>query len=161
LIAVAPFDVAMFAGVANLGTQPGAAGYGIGLAGRSVVPGIVHMAHRRWGAALGTIGLHLGMEAAGLAIAWGVGTALTPPCQPRMPCRNNFESIPSGVQYGPMIGSMTATVLDVVFFAYRQKLSWTAAAPAAPQRAAWALAPYVAPNATGRLDGGLAAAGSF
>ena len=57
---------------------------------------------------------------------YAVGLATQNECPPRDPCRNHFREIPAGAGYGAIAGSMTGTVLDVVFFGYRQRLSWTA-----------------------------------
>jgi hypothetical protein len=121
--------------------------------GRNLAPAVVHLAHRRWSTAFGSVGLHLAMTGTGVAIGYAFGIALQPPCDPTMPCKTN-AAVPLGPGYGAIVGSMSATVLDSVFFAYRQRLSWTAAAP--PPGRTWAFAPYVAPHGAG-----IAAAGTL
>jgi hypothetical protein len=167
LIAIAPFDITMFVGLAKQGTEAGTAAFWTGFIGRGLAPAVVHMAHQKWGKAFGSIGLNVGMSAAGLAIAYGIGIATTPACPPLAPCRNGFVNIPSGIVYGAVVGSMSATILDVVFFTYREKLSWTASAQpparggAKGSQIGWAFAPYVAPEQRGGHQGGLAATGIF
>jgi hypothetical protein len=119
------------------------------------------MAHGKFGTAFGSVGLHAATAASGLAIAYGIAIALQPPCQPRVPCRD--DALPPGVGYGPVVGSMIGTMLDVVFFTHRQRLSWTASAPppvAEAPKVAWSIAPYAAPTPYGTAAG-LAAAGAF
>jgi hypothetical protein len=171
LIAIAPFDIAMFAGLATWGQSSGYDAFTVGFVGRNLAPSVVHMAHQRFGIAFGSIGLHIGASATGLAIAYAFGIAFQAPCQPLNPCKNQFQSIPSGVGYGVVVGSMVGTVLDVVFLGYRQKLAWTAsAAPPERPRVAWTVAPYLAPPPGGqsaspgsfaRAPLGLAAVGTF
>jgi hypothetical protein len=151
----------MFAGLATYGQTAGTAAFVTGFAGRNLAPAVVHLAHRRFGTAFGSVGLHAGMAATGLAIAYGIAIGLEPPCDPRHPCGNHFQSVPQGVGYGAIAGSMVGTALDMIFFAYRQRLSWTASAPEAPApKVAWAVAPYAAPTASG-ATAGLAAGGAF
>jgi hypothetical protein len=95
------------------------------------------------------------MTAAGVAIGYAIGIAVQPACAPLAPCRGQFYTVPQGPNFGAIVGSMSATVLDTVFFTYRQRLSWTAAAPA-PTKRTWALAPYVEPHGAG-----VAAAGAL
>jgi hypothetical protein len=155
LIAIAPFDIAMFVGLARTGAPGGSEAFYTGLIGRGLAPAVVHLAHGKPGTAIGSIGLHVGMTAAGLAIGYGLGIALTNQnCPPVSPCRNNFVSVPNGPIPGAVVGSMSATILDVVFFGYRQKLSWTASAPTTPARTAWSMAPYAAPGGAGLAAGG-------
>jgi hypothetical protein len=158
LVAVAPFDIAMFVGVGLGNGTGGTQALYTGLIGRNLAPAVVHLAHGRVGTALGSLGLHAGMTAAGLAIGYGLGIALEDhSCPPVNPCRNNFVGVPNGPLPGAIVGSMSATLLDVVFFNYRQRLSWTASSPpVSPNRPAWAMAPYAAPG-----GGGVAATGTF
>jgi hypothetical protein len=157
LLAVFPFDVAMVVGLARNGATGGTEALTTGLIGRSVAPAIVHLAHGRPGTAFGSIGLHAGMTAAGMAIGYGLGIALeNHNCPPIDPCRNSFVGIPNGPIPGAVAGSMSATILDVVFFGYRQKLSWTASAPQPPVKTAWTMTPFAAPSGAG-----MAAAGTF
>jgi hypothetical protein len=160
LIAVVPFDIAMFAGLATYGQGAGTGAFIAGFAGRNLAPAVVHMAHGKFGTAFGSVGLHAATSASGLAIAYGIAIALQPPCQPRTPCKD--DSLPSGIGYGPVVGSMIGTVLDVVFFAHRQRLSWTASTPppADAPKVAWSVAPYAAPTPHGSAAG-LAATGAF
>jgi hypothetical protein len=155
LIAIAPFDIAMFAGLARFGDTGGTAAFATGFIGRSLAPGIVHMAHGRVGTGFGSVGLHLATTATGFAVGYGIGIAVENSCMQRTGCNNGFRDIPAGTIYGAVAGSMVGTVLDVVFFAHRQRLSWTAQAPAAPSAPVWALAPYAAPKTAGLAAGGL------
>jgi hypothetical protein len=141
----------MFAGAGTLSSQGGFDAFVTGFVGRNLVPAVVHMAHGRVGTGFASIGLHAATTATGVAIGYGIGIGLESKCHAPSPCTNSFLGIPPGPNYGAIAGSMVGTVLDVVFFAHRQKLSWTASA--AP---AWGAAPYVAPK-----GGGVAAAGSF
>ena len=159
LVAVAPFDIAMYSGVPQLGNNAASnAAFAVGFAGRNLAPAVVHMAHGRVGTAFASIGLHAAATATGVAVGYGIGLALQGACPPRSPCRNGFRDLPPGPLYGAIAGSTSGTVLDTVFFTYRQKLTWTASAPVTTRRTmtAWAIAPYVAPS-----SGGIAAAGTF
>ena len=151
LLAVAPFDIAMFAGLARFGDKAGVDAFVTGFVGRNLAPAVVHMAHGRVGTGFASIGLHAATTATGVAIGYGIGIALESKCHAPDPCTNHFLGIPPGPDYGAIVGSMVGTVLNVVFFAHRQRLSWTASA--AP---AWGVAPYAAPK-----GGGVAAAGWF
>jgi hypothetical protein len=167
LIAVAPFDIAMFTGLARLGDSSGPATFAVGFVGRNLAPAVVHGAHGRGATAFGSVGLHAAATATGLVIGYAIGLALQGACPPLSPCRNGFRDLPPGLDYGAVAGSMSGTVLDVIFFAYRQKLSWTASAPADPAastRTAWAFAPYAAPSTVGTAKGmatGMAAEGTW
>jgi hypothetical protein len=121
----------------------------VGLAGRGLVPAVVHWAHGRIAIGFGSIGLHLATMGVGAAIGYAVGVATQGTCSHMVLC----DSIPIGPGPGVVAGSMVGTVLDVVFFAHRQKLSWTAEAEPAPS---WTVTPYAASKTAG-----LAAAGAF
>ncbi len=152
LLAVAPFDIAMFGGLATFSSQGGFDAFVTGFVGRNLAPAIVHMAHGRVGTGFASIGLHAATTATGIAIGYAIGIAVeSKACHAPDPCTNHFLGIPPGPDYGAIAGSMVGTVLDVVFFAHRQKLSWTASASPA-----WGAAPYATPN-----GGGVAAAGWF
>ena len=124
LLAVAPFDIAMVVGLARTGQSGGTESFYTGIIGRGLAPAVVHLAHGRASTALGSIGLHLGMTAAGLAAP---ATASASPCGGRTalpaPPAATTSSAPSPTAPvpGAVAGSMSATVLDVVFFSYRQE----------------------------------------
>jgi len=154
LIAVAPFDIAMFVGLARSGTSGATEAVDVGFVGRTLAPAVVHMAHQRWSTAFGSMGLHAATTGTGLAIGFAIGLALQGDCPPRDPCRNHFRDLPLGPGYGAIAGSMTGTVLDTIFFTYRQRLTWTASAPVEPARRAWAIAPYATRGGVGIAAGG-------
>ena len=149
LIAVAPFDILMFAGLPQIGNTGGTAAFAMGFVGRTLAPAVVHMAHGRVGTGFGSIGLHLATTATGFAIGYGIGIAAQGTCKAPSPCGHEQTVVPNGAYDGAIAGSMTGTVLDVIFFAYRQRLTWTADAPVAPTKSAWAITPYAAPGGGG------------
>jgi hypothetical protein len=150
LIAVAPFDIAMFAGLAKYGQTAGTGAFAAGFIGRNLAPAAVHLAHGRGTAAFGSVGLHLAATATGVTIGYAIGIAVSTECKPLDPCRNGFHDIPAGPVYGAIAGSMVGTVLDVVFLAHRKPLSWTAAR-AEPT---WTMAPFATPKTAGLAAGG-------
>jgi hypothetical protein len=151
LIAVAPLDIAMFAGLAHISDPKGEGVFAAAFTARNLAPGIVHMAHGRVGTGFGSVGLHAAATATGVAIGYAFGLALQGACPPTSPCRNGFRDLPVGPGYGAIAGSMVGTVLDVVFFAHRTKLSWTAARPGP----SWAMAPFAGRNTAGLSAGGM------
>jgi hypothetical protein len=156
LVTIAPLDIMMFAGLSQIGNTGGAGTFAAAFAGRNLAPAFVHLAHGRVATAFGSVGLHIATTATGFAIGYGLGIAAQGTCKAPSPCGHEITEVPGGAYYGAIAGSMSGTVLDVVFFAYRQRLSWTAKAPAAPAGPAWAFAPYATPKGAG-----VAAAGMF
>lgn len=152
LIAVAPFDIAMFAALAKYGDRGTVATFTTGFVGRNLAPAIVHMAHRRPGVGFGSIGLHAASTATGVAIGYAIGIALQEACPPRAPCRNGFRDMPPGPEYGAIAGSMVGTVLDVVILARRPRSTWSTTQTGS----AVMVAPWASSTA-----GGLAAGGIF
>ena len=155
LIAVAPIDIVMFASLPRLGDTAGTATFAAAFVARNLAPAVVHLAHGRVATAFASIGLHAATTATGVAIGYGLGIALEAGCKGPTPCRNSDLQIPPGPGYGAIAGSISGTILTL-FFAHRQRLTWTASAPAAPAGPTWAFAPYAAPKGAG-----LAAAGTF
>src|SRR6185437_3968534 len=100
LLAVAPFDIAMFAGLGNFSSQGGKDAFFTGFVGRNLAPSVVHMAHGRVGTGFASIGLHAATTATGIAIGYGIGIALEAKCAAPMPCTNHFLGIPPGPDYG-------------------------------------------------------------
>jgi hypothetical protein len=149
LVAVAPFDIAMFVGLAHYSDPSGAKVFGTAFAARNLVPGVVHFAHGHVGRGFASMGLQAATTATGVAIGYIFGLALQAECPPLNPCRNNFRGIPPEAGYGAIAGSMVGTVLDVVFFAHRQQLSWTAA----KNEPSWTLAPFATQRAVGMAAG--------
>ena len=157
LIAVAPIDIVMFASLPRLGDTAGTATFAAAFVARNLAPAVVHLAHGRVATAFGSIGLHAATTATGVAIGYGLGIALEAGCKKGpTPSATATSGIAPGPGYGAIAGSISGTILNVVFFAHRQRLTWTASAPAAPAGPTWAFAPYAAPKGAG-----LAAAGTF
>jgi hypothetical protein len=154
LIAVAPFDVAMFISLAHLSEPGGMGTFVAAFAGRNLAPAVVHLAHGKVATAFGSVGLHIASTATGLAIGYGLGIASQSSC--KVLCGAQTHEVPAGAGIGAVVGSISGTAFDVVFFAHRQRLVWTASAPPPPERPAWGFAPYAAPGGAG-----LAAAGIF
>jgi hypothetical protein len=150
LLAVAPFDIAMFAGLSQFPAKTGVGVFTAGFVGRNLAPAVVHMAHDRVGVGFGSIGLHMAATGTGVAIGYAIGIAMAGKCPPVSTCRNGFRDLPPEPGYGAIAGSMAGTVLDAVFLAHRTKLSWTARSTAP----AWALAPFATRTATGLAAGG-------
>lgn len=153
LAAIAPFDIAMFVGLAKWDESYGHATFATGFVGRNLVPAAVHMFHRRPGVGFGSIGLHAGATATGVAIAYAIGIGIQEGCKPLDPCRNGFRGVPPGVGYGAVAGSMVGTVLDVVFFAHRSRATFgvTGSAPMQPMVA---FSPYATKESAGFAAGG-------
>lgn len=151
LIAVAPFDIAMFIGLSQQGTSAATGATAVGLAGRSLTPAVVHWAHGSVGKGFGSIGLHMASMGTGVAIGYGIGLALVGTCKPVALCRNNFREVPPGPGYGAVVGSMVGTVLDVIFLAHRKKRSWTASNPGP----SLAVTPVLTRDTAGAAAGGV------
>lgn len=152
LIAVAPFDIAMFGALAKYGDNGTVPTFTAGFVGRNLAPAIVHLAHRRPGVAFGSVGLHAASTATGVAIGYAIGIAIQEACAPRDPCRGGFRDMPRGPEYGAIAGSMVGTVLDVVILARRPRSSWTATQTGST----WTVVPFASST-----SGGLAAGGVF
>ncbi len=150
LVAVAPIDIAMFVGLANYGSPSGTDAFAMAFTARNLVPSVVHFAHGRPGRAFGSIGLQAASAGAGVAVGYAIGLAIQAKCPPLNPCRNSFLEIPPAAGYGAIGGSMAGTVLNVVFFAHRQRLTWTAA----KSEPSWTVAPFAAQHALGMVAGG-------
>ncbi|MFT3776175.1 MAG: hypothetical protein QM820_63335 [Minicystis sp.] len=153
LIAVAPFDIAMFTGLARWHESYGPGTFAAGFVGRNLAPAIVHMAHRRPGVGFGSIGLHAVATATGVAVGYAIGIAIQANCPPRDPCRYGVREMPPGPEYGAIAGSMVGTVMDVVFLARRSRSAWgvTGSLPATPTVA---FSPFATPSALGVAAGG-------
>jgi hypothetical protein len=149
LVATAPFDIAMFAGLARYATQSGSEAFAVAFTARNLVPAVVHFAHGKAGRGFGSIGLMAAASATGVAIGFAIGLATQSPCPPLNPCRNNDRPIPPAAGYGAIAGSMAGTVLDTVFFGYRQRLSWTAA----KSEPSWTVAPFATSRTAGLSAG--------
>jgi hypothetical protein len=154
LIAVAPFDVTMFVGLAKWDESYGHATTITGFVGRNLVPAAVHMFHRRPGVGFGSIGLHAAASATGVAIAYAIGIGIQESCKPLDPCRNSFRGVPPGVGYGAVAGSMVGTILDVVFLAHRSRANFGVTGSAATEPTV-ALAPYATQSSLGVAAGGM------
>lgn len=154
LAAVAPFDIAMFVGLARHDASYGPATFATGFVGRNLAPAAVHIAQRRPGVGFGSVGLHAVATATGLAVGYGVGIAVQQACPPRDPCRYGFRDIPPGLGYGAIAGSMVGTVMDVVFLARRARSVWgvTGSAPVGPSVA---VSPFATQTAVGVAAGGV------
>jgi len=149
LVATAPFDIAMFAALAHFSDTSGQQAFAVAFTARNLVPAVVHFAHGKVGRGFGSIGLMAASAATGVAVGYAFGLALQPPCQPIMPCTNADRGIPSAAGYGGIIGSMAGTVLDVVFFGHRQRLTWTAA----KNEPSWTAAPFATQHSAGVAAG--------
>jgi hypothetical protein len=153
LVAVAPFDIAMFVGLAKWDESYGHATTITGFVGRNLVPGVVHMFHRRPGVGLASFGLHAAASATGVAIAYAIGIGIQENCKPLDPCRNSFRGVPPGVGYGAVAGSMAGTVLDVVFLAHRSRANFGVTGSAATEPTV-AFSPFATPSSMGVAAGG-------
>jgi hypothetical protein len=149
LIAVAPFDIAMFASLSRFSTPAGTDTFAVAFTARNLVPAVVHLAHGRAGRAFGSVGLQAATTATGLVIGYAFGIALEAPCLAPDPCRNNFRGFPPGPDVGAIVGSMAGTVLDVVFFAHRTRLTWTVAR----NEPSWTVAPFATQRSVGLAAG--------
>ncbi len=104
--------------VTNLGVGLGALGYGLG-------PPIVHLANDRPGAAVGSLGLRLGLPLVG-AITGAFATKGS----------DNFI----GVFVGAVVGAVVAIALDASLLAWK-----TEASPASPSKASGSLVTFAFP----------------
>jgi hypothetical protein len=148
LIAVAPFDIAMFAGLARFSTPAGLDTFAVAFTARNLVPATVHFAHGAVGRGFASVGLQAATTATGLALGFALGLAAQGPCKNLANCDNDF---PPAAGYGAIAGSMAGTVLDVVFFAHRSRLSWTAA----KNEPSWTMAPFATQRTAGLALGGM------
>ena len=146
LIAVAPFDIAMFAGLAHLSTSAGVDTFAVAFTARNLVPATVHFAHGATGRGFASVGLQAASTATGLALGYALGLAAQGPCTRLVACH---EDVPPGPLPGAVVGSMVGTVLDVVFFAHRSRLSWTAA----QNEPSWTMAPFATQRSVGMAAG--------
>jgi hypothetical protein len=149
LVASVPIDIAMFVGLAHYADPSGANAFAVAFAARNLVPAVVHFSHGRPSRGFGSVGLMAASAATGVAIGYAVGLAAQSTCGPGAQCRNGFRSIPPAAGYGGIAGSMAGTLLDVVFFAHRQRLTWTAA----KNEPSWNLSPQVTPRSAGLVAG--------
>lgn len=154
LIAVAPFDIAMFVGLVKWDESYGHATTITGFVGRNIVPGVVHMFHRRPGVGFGSMGLHAAASATGVAIAYAIGIGIQENCKPLDPCRNSFRGVPPGVGYGAVAGSMVGTILDVVFLAHRSRANFGVTGSTRVEPTV-AFAPYATQSSLGVAAGGM------
>lgn len=150
LLAVVPFDIAMFVGLAQRDAPYGTGLFTAGFVGRNLAPAVVHLAHRRPGLAFGTVGLHAAATATGLVIGYAVGLAIQENCPLRSPCRNGFRELPPGPGYGAVAGSMVGTLLDVLLLARSPRSSWESTRTAST----FTVVPYAAPTGVGLAAGG-------
>lgn len=152
LIAVAPFDIAMFVGLARYDDRYGQAVFTTGFVGRNLAPAVVHLANRRPGLAFGSVGLHAVATATGVAVGYAVGIAIqSRECAPGEGCCTGVRDLPPGPGYGAIAGSMVGTVLDVVFLATRPRSSWASSQTASTT---WTMSPYATPTGLGVAAGG-------
>ncbi|APR81359.1 Hypothetical protein A7982_06706 [Minicystis rosea] len=145
LIAVAPFDIALFVGMARNDNRITATGF----IGRNVAPSVVHMINKRPGVGFATLGLHAASAATGLVVGYAIGLAVQRACPPGDVCRYGMRELPPGLGYGAVAGSMVGTVLDVVFLARRPRATWDGSS-----NNTVAFTPFAAPSTLGVAAGG-------